>query len=488
MQPLQLLSESEVQSIVDDAHRVLETVGVLVDNAEGRDFLIHAGATESDGRIRIPAALIRTALASVPSQFLLYDRDGTTAIEVGGSHVHFDPGSAAVHILDPATRRRRTATTQDVIDLVRLVDQLPHYASQSTALVPGDVPAEVADRYRLYLALRHGRKPIITGTFRKDGFAPMQAMLTAVRGSAEELERKPLAIFDCCVSPPLKWSDLTCQALIDCARAAIPAEVIPMPMTGATSPVTLRHTLVQHCAENLSGLVLHQIVRPGAPFVFGGAPTAFDMRHGTTPVGAMETIMLAAGYAQIGRHLGLPTHGYLCVSDAKTNDYQAGLESGVGALAGALAGINMISGAGMLDFLLTQSLEKLVLDHEACGMALRMLRGIDSDPSDAAGLISDLVRLPEFLSHEHTIEHWRHELPLPSDAIDRTNYDDWEASGAKTAAERARSEVERLLREEPKELSGDVAAALDEIVSTLISAQVQTLSPASRERVGRSAE
>jgi trimethylamine:corrinoid methyltransferase-like protein len=468
MRPFEFLSDSDVRSIVEDAYRVLESVGVQVENAEGKELLLRRAAVPPalrGGRITIPPALIRMALDSVPSQFLLYDRDGTAALEIGGPHVHFDPGSAAVHILDPKSQRRRSATHRDVIDLVHLVDQLPNYALQSTALVAGDVPAEIADRYRLYLALRYGRKPIITGTFRKDGFAPMHAMLAAVRGGADALERKPLAIFDCCVSPPLKWSDLTCQALIDCARTGVPAEVIPMPMTGATSPVTLRHTLVQHCAENLSGLVIHQIARPGAPFVFGGAPTSFDMRYGTTSMGAMETMMLAAGYAQIGRHLRLPTHGYLCVSDAKTNDYQAGLESGTGALLGALAGINMISGAGMLDFLLTQSLEKLVLDHEACGMVLRALRGIEADSSDAVALINELVTLPEFLSHEHTLEHWRNELSLPSPVIDRAIYADWEADGAKTAEERARSEVKRLLRNEPAALDPKIVAALDEIMA-----------------------
>jgi trimethylamine--corrinoid protein Co-methyltransferase len=189
------------------------------------------------------------------------------------------------------------------------------------------------------------------------------------------------------------------------------------------------------------------------------------MQHGTTPMGAMETMMLAAGYAQIGRHLGLPTHGYLCVSDAKTNDYQAGLESGMGALFGALAGINMISGAGMLDFLLTQSLAKLLLDHEACGMALRALRGIEADATDVVALMSDLVRLPEFLSHEHTLHHWRRELSLASAVIDRGSYSDWEATGAKTAEERAASEIERLLRNDTTpQLSPEIAATLDAIM------------------------
>jgi trimethylamine:corrinoid methyltransferase-like protein len=454
----------DIDSIIDEAHRVLATVGVLVDNQEGRRLLLGAGAMESSGRFMIPEALVKTALASVPPMFSLFDREGADAIEVGGDNVHFDPGSAAVYIHDASTHRRRTATTADVINLVRLVDQLPNYASQSTALVASDVPAAVGDRHRLYLALRWGRKPIITGTFRKDGFAPMQAMLSAVRGGDVALAKKPLAIFDCCVSPPLKWSDLTCQALIDCARAGIPAEVIPMPMTGATAPVTLRHALVQHCAENLSGLVIHQVAYPGAPFVFGGAATSFDMRFGTTPSGSIETMMLAAGVAQIGKRLRLPTHGYLCVSDAKTSDYQAGLESGAGAVIAALAGINMISGAGMLDFLLTQSLEKLVLDHEACGMALRLRRGIDADTSDAVALITELIGVPEFLSHEHTRKNWRRELSLPGDVIDRGSYADWGAAGAKTAEARGAAEVQRLLARDPAPLAPEIAEQLDTIM------------------------
>jgi trimethylamine--corrinoid protein Co-methyltransferase len=461
---LEFLGSSDVERILEEAYSVLASTGVLVENEEAKDLLRTAGANERGGRFMIRAERIDAARATAPSHILLYDRDGAPAMDLGGSNVHFDPGSAAVSILDAAISRKRSATTDDVIRFARLVDQLPNYAAQSTAIVPSDVPAEIGDRIRLDLALRHGRKPIITGTFRKDGFAPMRAMLAAVRGGEQELARKPLAIFDCCVSPPLKWTDLTCQALLDCARSGIPAEVIPMPMMGATSPVTLRQTLVQHCAENLSGLVIHQLAGPGMPFIFGGAPSAFDMRHGTTPMGAMETMLLAAGYAQIGRHLQLPTHAYLCVSDAKTIDYQSGLESGIGALLGALAGINVISGAGMLDFLLTQSLEKLVLDHEACGMALRAVRGIEDDGSDSTALIAEVVRLGEFLSHEHTRRNWRRELTIASRVIDRGSYGEWEAGGATRAEERAAAEVARLLRTPAPPLSSEVESELDDIL------------------------
>lgn len=461
---LNLFAPEEPGRLVAEACRVLERVGVLVENEEGRDLLAGAGAGVQGGRHTIPERLVREALATAPRRVVLYDIHGAPACDLGEDRVHFDPGSAAIHILDPE-RGRRAATTEDVIRLVRLVDRLPHYAAQSTALLPSDVPVPMGDRYRLYLALLHGRKPVITGTFRTDGFAPMRAMLESVRGGAAALAEKPLAVFDCCSTPPLKWSALTCQALLDCARAGIPAELVAMPLTGATAPVTLREAVVQHSAESLSGIVLHQLARPGSPIIYGGAPSAFDMRHGTTTMGAMETMMIVLGYAQVGKHLGLPTHGYLALSDAKRPDYQAGMETGAGAVLAALAGINMVSGPGILDFILTQSLEKLVLDHDACGMALRLARGIARHDGDSVSVIAELVQRGEFLSHPHTRRHWREELSIPSALVDRGSYGDWESAGGRTADERARGEVERVLaRDAEPGLPQGTVSALDEIM------------------------
>ena len=135
----------------------------------------------------------------------------------------------------------------------------------------------------------------------------MHDMLVAIRGSEKKLAEKPLAIFDACPSPPLKWSNLTAQSLIDCARAGIPSELVSMGMTGATSPVTIAGTLVQHVVENVSGVVMCQLAKKGSPVIFGGSPSCFDMRKGTTPMGAIETIMIDSAYTQIGKYLNLPT-------------------------------------------------------------------------------------------------------------------------------------------------------------------------------------
>lgn len=466
MRPLlSLLSTEEVERIVGEACRVLETVGVLVESAQGTRLLRQAGAELAEGRLRVPERAVREALASVPSRIEVFDREGQLALDLGDTRVHFDPGSAAIHVLDPATGRKRNAVSADLVNLARLVDGLPHYAAQSTALTPSDVPEGIGDRYRLFLALKHSRKPIVTGTFKKDGFAPMHAMLAAVRGGASALAAQPLALFDCCPTSPLKWSDLTCQALIDCARAQVPAQIVPVPLTGATAPVTLREAVVQHCAENLSGIVLHQQAGRGAPVVFGGAPAAFDMRQGTAVMSAVESLMIDAAYAQVGQHLGLPTHSYMGLSDAKLPDYQAGMETAMGALLAALAGVNLVSGPGLLDYLLTQSLEKLLLDHEVCGMALRLARGIEKREGEAVELIGELVRRGQFLAHPHTRKHWRAELTVASSLLDRDTYGDWLAAGAKTAAERAREEVAgRLAKAAAPPLPAETEAALDEIM------------------------
>jgi trimethylamine--corrinoid protein Co-methyltransferase len=335
------------------------------------------------------------------------------------------------------------------------------------------VPEAMQDRFRLAVALGNSRKPVVTGTFAKDAFGVMHAMLVAVRGSADALRERPLAVFDCCPSPPLKWSDLTCQALVDCARAGIPAELVSMPLSGATAPVTLRETVVQHCAESLSGVVIHQLAAAGAPIVWGGSPAAFDMRHGTTPMGAIETMMIDVGDAQVGKRLGLPTHAYMCMSDAKAVDFQCGAESSAGAVLAALAGINLVSGPGMLDFESCQSLEKLVLDNELCGMALRLVRGVDHGSApEAVDLLRQVVELGSFLGHPHTRSHFRTELYIPGALVERRSYGDWEAAGGADGWSAAAARVREIVaRGNPAPLDDQVGREID----TLLVAEARRL-------------
>ncbi len=454
---LELLSRRLIEKIVDEAYEILDKQGIFVENRNALRLFEGAGmkVDKRAERVYLKRRLVEKCLATAPPVIHLYDRSGEREYAVGGDEVHFDPGSAAVTILDHKTGEQRKPDTADLVRFCGLTESLENLHFQSTGLISSDVPHLIADIYRLYLGLMYCRKPVVTGTFRVESFRPMKDLLVAVRGSGKELARKPLAIFDACPSPPLKWSNLTTQSLIDAAAAGIPSNLISMGMTGATSLVTISGTLVQHVAENLCGVSIVQLAKPGAPVIFGGSPSSFDMRRGTTPMGAIETMMIDAGYAQIGKYLNLPTHAYMGLSDAKTLDAQAGTETGLGAVLGALAGVNVISGPGMLDFESCQSLEKMVIDDEICGMAYRLIAGIAQreDPiatDKYAGFTPDT----QFLTMPHTKKWYRMEHSYPVIA-DRDTYDAWAAAGRKPISDRAAEQVDKLLRANPPAFPDD---------------------------------
>lgn len=306
--------------------------------------------------------------------------------------------------------------------LVQVVETLPQFAAQSTAMTCNDAPSEIGDLYRLFVVLQHSNKPVVTGSFSAAGLPGMIDLLIADSGSAEQLRKKPRAVFDVCPSPPLNWSEFGAHNLLDLARAGVPAEIVSMPLAGAAAPVTLAGSITQHAAECLAGITIHQLASPRAPIVWGGAPAIFDMRTGTTPMGAIETAMLNMGCAEVGKHFGLPTHGYLVATDSKFVDAQAGMESARSAVLGALSGINMISGAGMIDFLACHSVEKLVIDAEAIASAQRLLKGIEPRGETlATGAFAQIGLSGEFLKLKETRALFRQEQQIPSDVIDRNS-------------------------------------------------------------------
>jgi trimethylamine--corrinoid protein Co-methyltransferase len=233
---------------------------------------------------------------------------------------------------------------------------------------------------------------------------------------------------------------------MELARAGVPAELISMPLAGATAPVTLAGAIVQHAAESLAGITIHQLAAPGAPIVWGGAPAIFDMSTGNAPMGAIETAMLDLGCTQIGKSLGLPTHAYLVASDTRLIDAQAGAESGSSAFLGALAGINMISGAGMLDFLACHSIEKLVIDAEAIASAQRLLEGVvPRTDTLALGMFAQTGLTGDFLKLKETRALFRKEQHFPSAVTDRSGNANTPNLHAR-ARQRVRELLENYLR------------------------------------------
>lgn len=464
---VRFLSQPLLERIVGEARDLLKDLGVEVAHPEVTELLLAGGAKKRhDGRILMTDAMFDKAIETAPSAFSLYDRDGQRTADLGGMRVHFTPGSAAINILDNQSGEIRPPTTDDFVRYVRLVDRLDAIDYQSTAFIPADVHELVSDGYRLYLALLYGQKPVVTGAFTIEAIDWMIDMLLAVRGSEAALADKPLGVFSCCPTAPLKWSDVTSKNVLDCAKYRIPVEYISMPLTGFMAPGTLVGSLVQHTAETLSGLVISQTAQPGTPCLWGGSPAIFDYRFETTPMGAIETQMIDCATNEIGKHLGLPTQAYISLSDSKRLDAQAGFETMSGAVLAALSGINSCSGAGMLDFESCQSLEKLVVDNEIIALAKRLTRGIEVREGEFPSLphFEEMERDGHLMIADHTRKWIKQEVHLPDTVIDRLNRARYVDEGSHGIEERASNRVEKILKNEPRRLDADRSKALDEIM------------------------
>ena len=446
---VKFLTEDLIKQIVDEAVNILCKLGLQIHNKQILSMLAdHQAKVDMNNlHVNLTEEIIQKALKTAPSSFKLYDVMGNQTHDFSDHNVYFTPGSTAINILDCQTQQMRKPLTNDFIDFTKIIAQLENIASISTAFIPTDVHEKISDSYRLFLSLLYCEKPIVTGAFTIESFTVMKDFQLAVRQSEKAMKEKPLTIFSCCPTSPLKWCDVTSQNLVDCAKYSIPVEFIAMPLSGFMAPVTLTGTLIQHTAETLSGVVISQLTNPGAPILYGGSPAVFDHRYETTPMGAVETMMIDCAYNEIGKFLNIPTQAYISMSDAKQLDAQAGLESGMGATLAALAGVNNISGPGMIDFESCQSLEKLVLDNEMCGMTSRLIKGITpKDDFPALPIFEELLKEKHLLIADHTMKYRHEEIFFPGPAIDRANRQRWQQDGAMDLWARLNNEVKKLLK------------------------------------------
>jgi trimethylamine--corrinoid protein Co-methyltransferase len=271
-------------------------------------------------------------------------------------------------------------------------------------------------------------------------------MMALFRDGTDDLRARPMSIFTITATGNFRYSEDSCQNLIDCVEAGIPIEIVPVTLMGLIAPVTLIGATVFHTIDVLAGITMAQVVRPGAPVLFGGAPATFHMKIASSPMAAIEALQLDVAYVAVAKSLGLPTQSYMALSDAKTLDAQAGAETFGSALLAALAGVNSVSGPGMLDFLLVFSLPKLVYDDAMCGQVLHFVRSVrELDDLPVSGLVDQLMADQHLIMAPHTLEHWPTELHLPSTLIDRDNREAWTRAGAKEIDERAVDEVNRRL-------------------------------------------
>ena len=462
-----MIDKPTIERVIETAYALLQKPGLKVFNDQALN-LFHGAGAEVDFKsriVRLPRGLVENALRTTPRTFVLHNLKGTPEVYLEKNNFHPYPGTTAINIYDYEKKIFREAHSKDVKDFVKIVEKLPYIRVQSS-FICNDVPEDFTDIYRLALALKHSKKPVKTSVFTtKDSIRIMKDLLFAISGGEKAFGEKPFAFVSVNADPPLMWNDFITEVLIECAKSKIPLSRGSMPVAGAAAPVTLIGSLIQHTAESLSGITLSQIVQPGSPGVYGSSPIIFDVRKGTTPMGAIETLMFNCGVAQIGKYLDIPTHLYTGLSDSKIIDTQCGFESAMGILLGALSGINLFA-VGMLNFETALSPENIVIANEICGMAYRLLGGIKcSDEDFTTALWEEVGHTQGFLGIMHTIMNFEKEQFKVSEIVDRGSHSEWERKGSMDTAQRAHRIVKELLSVEiPKVVDPKTEEQIDQIV------------------------
>jgi trimethylamine--corrinoid protein Co-methyltransferase len=445
------LTDAQIKQIHQASLRVLEHTGVHVAHEEALALYRQGGARTDGQRAYISAAMVEQALEKAPSRVLLAGRDPAQDVVLEGRRVYAGTGGSPTMMLDPGADTVRPATLQDLADLARLADALTHCDFIVVPLHPTDVPDEDVPINRFYACLVNSAKHVMGGVGSVEGARQVIEMGTLIAGGQEALRARPIvsAITSWMVSP-LHLDGGVTDILIAWCRHGLPVALSSAPMAGSTSPVTLAGSLVQLNAEQLSGIVLTQLVRPGTPVLAGYIPGLADMRSGGYLGGAVEFGMMQAAAAQLAHFYRVPIYCSGGMSDSKLPDAQAGYEKMATFMLAAMGGCNYIHHAiGMVTNMNAASLEQAVVDDEIVGMVMRVLRGVEvSAPALAVEAIERVGPGGHYLMDDHTLRFMRSEFFYPKLA-DRQNRAAWEESGKEDTRARAVARVEELLRGHP---------------------------------------
>ncbi len=306
---LKILTDDELDRIHAATLVVLQHTGVFVEEETARE-VFHGGGAAVDaksGVVRIPPRLVEDALNSAPDSFVACGRFPENDVVLASGRVTFTNFGEGIAIRDIRTGELRETTKDDAREAARLIDALAHIGTYERAVLSHDVPQEVC-------AL-HNAEASLTNTVKHHWIGPVDGycldrivdMCAAIVGGYDRLQERPLVTFNTCPVSPLKLVRDTCEIIMGSARHGMAVNVLSMGMAGGSTPVHLAGTLVVHNAEVLSGLVLNQLTRRGAPFVYGSSTTAMDLRMAAASVGTPECAVINAAVARLARYYALPS-------------------------------------------------------------------------------------------------------------------------------------------------------------------------------------
>ena len=460
-------SSDQIEAIHDTALRVLEELGIRVLNAEARARFKAAGARvdDDDLMVHFDRGFIGEAVALAPSQFTLRGSLATKDVIMGGDHIAFVCVGGPPHISD-LDRGKRNGTLADTRNIIRLSEHFDVIHVQSPNVEPQDIALNLRHLHTTESQLSLSRKAPFIFSRGSAQVADCFEMMRVARGLSDEAFGQDAWCYTVInTNSPRQLDVPMCQGIMDFAEAGQAVVVTPFTLAGAMAPVTMSGALVLQHAEALAGIALAQIVRPGAPVIYGSFTSNVDMKSGAPAFGTPEFVRAAFGAGQLARHIGLPWRGSGATA-SNAPDAQSVYEFANSAWGSILGGVNMmIHAAGWLEGGLTASMEKFILDVEMLQNFAEMFIPLDCDGPDLAfEAIAAVEPGGHFFGCEHTMARYRSAFyePLVSDW---SNFGTWSEAGAKTATERANRIWKQVLEEfEPPALPGDRGDALQAFV------------------------
>jgi len=462
----QLLSTSQLEDLHNASMEVLERTGVRIMSPGTRELLKNAGARVHNGDVvKIPASLVDRALASAPNRLVLANRKGERRLFIEGYRVYFGTGSDTPFVLDAGTGQRRKAVKEDVARAARLCDALPNIDFVMSMGLVSDVSSQSSFIHEFEAMLVNTQKPILFCSRDREDLSRAVEIGALVAGSMSNLQEKPFIVHYVEPISPLIHHKDPLEQLVYCAKNWIPVIYTPGVSAGGTGPVTLAGAVVLANCENLAGLVVHQLVNPGAPFIYGGTVTVLDMARGVYTHGAPEHYVGSCARAALGHYYNLPIFGVGGRTDAKIFDPQAGIEGSISILMEAFSGAHLVHDMGYMATGLVASDEMIAVCDEIIALVKRLLRSMEiTTETLAVDVIHQVGPGGYFLDHDHTLANFRKEITSLR-CMDRRSLSAWETEGKISFMDNIRKRVEKILNEHtPEPLEDGLLRRIEEMV------------------------
>ena len=457
---LRIWDEAACRRVHDASLRLLDGTGVEMKHERARALCAAAGARVDGSRVRFPGRLVDEALAAAPRSWELRPRGGrTTPLALTDGPSYYGTGPDCLYVRDPETGERRRAVLMDVTRAAAVAEALPNVDFVMSMGLPEDVPGEFVDVVQFAAMLKGTHKPIVVSSPFMGASLYTMAEMAAACGEAGSFACLAMS------SPPLMLDAVCCDKTLACAELQVPLVLAASVSAGAQGPASLAACVAVANAEVLAGLVVHQLARPGAPFVFGVGTGVMNMRTLVDPYGSPGVFAANQAHVDLIKWYGLPSWSYAGHSDSKLLDEQWALDLGVSTVLGTLSRATLLHDQGYLETGLQSSLEGIVLADEVAGWAKAFAAGVAVGDDDLAVAEAEAAgpggsHLGRKMTRARHRDFWQPGL------TDHRTHEQWLAAGGETLLERTRRRLRELLAAAPPSLlDPETDAVIDDLAS-----------------------